>query len=89
MSGARLSHDGRTVADGLDTLIVAGWTGRDAAGVEHHIRELEALGVAPPSEVPLFYRAAATLLGTHARIDVIGEKTSGEAEPMIVLAGGR
>ncbi len=27
----------------VDTLIVAGWTGRDAAAVERHIAELEAL----------------------------------------------
>ncbi len=26
-------------------LVMAGWTGRDAAAVQHHIEELEALGV--------------------------------------------
>ena len=28
-------------------LVVAGWTGRDAAAVENHIEELEVLGVPP------------------------------------------
>ena len=30
---------------GIDDAIVAGWSGRDAAAVEKHIAELEALGV--------------------------------------------
>lgn len=41
--------------------IVAGWTGRDRAAVDHHIAELADLGVAPPSEVPLFYRVSQSL----------------------------
>ena len=82
-------HEGKPLFGGVDALIVAGWTGRDAAAVEHHIRELEAIGVAPPSAVPLFYRVSATLLGPHTAIEVVGEESSGEVEPMIVRAGGR
>ncbi|MEL6483080.1 MAG: DUF2848 family protein, partial [Pseudomonadota bacterium] len=36
--------------------LVAGWTGRDPAKVAHHIEELAAIGVAPPSTTPLYYR---------------------------------
>ena len=72
----------------IDTLVVAGWTGRDVAGVEHHIRELEALGVAPPSSVPLFYRVSASLLAHVGRIEVVGTETSGEAEPLLVRQDG-
>ena len=86
---AVLEHDGKPLVGGVDALVVAGWTGRDAASVEHHIRELEAIGVAPPSEVPLFYRVSAALLGPHASIEVVGEESSGEVEPMLVRAGGR
>ena len=89
MSGTTFEHDDEIVAQGVDTLVVAGWTGRDAAGVEHHIRELEALGVAPPSSVPLFYRVSAGLLGAHSIIEVVGEETSGEVEPMLVRHAGR
>ena len=39
-------------------LVIAGWTGRDAAAIAHHIEELAALGVPAPSAVPLFYRVA-------------------------------
>jgi hypothetical protein len=72
----------------VDHLIVAGWTGRDASAVQHHIAELEAIGVAPPSQVPLFYRVANTLLTTAAEIEVLGAATSGEAEPMLIRQGG-
>jgi hypothetical protein len=33
----------------FDTLIVAGWAGRDHAAIEHHIEELAALGISRPS----------------------------------------
>ncbi|MDB6177177.1 DUF2848 domain-containing protein [Paracoccus sp. Z330] len=70
-------------------LIIAGWTGRDAAAIQHHIDELAALGVKPPSATPLFYRVAAGLLTTDSAIQVVGPASSGEVEPMIVQAGGR
>jgi hypothetical protein len=70
-------------------LTVAGWTGRDVAAVEHHIVELAALGVPAPSAVPLFYRCGAALLTQAGRIAVLGEATSGEAEPFLLRAQGR
>lgn len=72
----------------IDTLVIAGWTGRDAAAVQHHVRELEAIGVAPPSSIPLYYRVAASLLTTASVIDVVGPDSSGEVEPMLVRHGG-
>ena len=71
-------------------LIMAGWTGRDAAAVQHHIAELAALGVPAPSRVPLFYRLDPALLaGPVAAIEVLGEATSGEVEVVLVaLADG-
>lgn len=73
----------------LRRLIVAGWTARDRAAVDHHIEELAAIGVAPPSEVPLFYQVAADLLTPADRIEALGPETSGEAEPLLVHAGKR
>jgi hypothetical protein len=68
----------------IDSLIVAGWTGRDAAAVERHIAELEALGVRRPRVVPCFYRLGANLL-THAdSIDLAGSDSSGEVEFVLV-----
>lgn len=69
-------------------LTVAGWTGRDRAAVDHHIAELSALGVAPPSAVPLFYRLSASLLTQSPDIEVLGPDTSGEVEPLILKIDG-
>jgi hypothetical protein len=40
--------------------VIAGWTGSDPAAVEHHIKELEAIGIARPASVPIFYRVSAS-----------------------------
>ncbi|MBA0204051.1 DUF2848 domain-containing protein [Pectobacterium aroidearum] len=67
----------------INRLVVAGWTGRDHDAVLHHIRELEALGVPQPSAIPLFYRVAANQLSQSSVVEVIGDASSGEAEPLI------
>ncbi|WPB57257.1 DUF2848 domain-containing protein [Xylophilus sp. GOD-11R] len=69
-------------------LIIAGWTGRDAAAIEHHIEELEALGVPRPSSVPLYYRVGAALLTQQASVEALGPQSSGEAEPTLFFAEG-
>ncbi|AGI66745.1 hypothetical protein OAN307_c10300 [Octadecabacter antarcticus 307] len=73
----------------IEHLIIAGWTGRDSAMVQHHIDELGALGVAPPSTTPLFYQVANTLMTQADEIQVLGAATSGEAEPLLVNQGGK
>jgi hypothetical protein len=69
-------------------LVIAGWTGRDAAAIAHHIHELEQLGVPPPSSVPLYYRASSLLLTQSSEIEVLGTDSSGEAEPVLFFSGG-
>lgn len=69
--------------------VIAGWTGRDAAAVEHHIAELEKLGVARPASVPIFYRVAASRFTTAGAIEVAGGESSGEVEFVLVQHGGR
>lgn len=73
----------------IGNLIIAGWTGRDPAAVEHHIRELEALGVKRPATVPIFYRVSAARLTTDTALQMLGEHTSGEVEFVLVKALGR
>ena len=84
---ARLELDGRSYD--IDDLVIAGWTGRDVAALEHHIEELKAIGVQPPSTVPLYYRVAASLLTQAETIQVVGDDTSGEAEPVLVGTADR
>lgn len=78
------SRRGTTPADvAIDDLVIAGWAGRDKADVEEHIVELEALGVARPTNTPLFYRVAASRLTTNDYIQSWGAASSGEAETVI------
>jgi hypothetical protein len=68
--------------------VIAGWTSRDAAAVEQHIRELEELGVARPPSVPTFYRVSTSRLTTDPVIEVSGDRSSGEVEFVLVQCGG-
>ena len=87
---ARLEFDGAAkggvekVSVDIDDLVIAGWTGRDVAALNHHIEELKASGVQPPSKVPLYYRVTANLLTQAEAVQVLGDDTSGEAEPVLV-----
>lgn len=82
----RTFNDGRTDQVSMlpQALIVAGWTGRDEAALDHHIEELAAIGVPRPSSVPVFYRNAVSNVVQTDRLEVLGPDTSGEVEPVIV-----
>ncbi|WP_333828781.1 DUF2848 domain-containing protein [Pararhodobacter sp.] len=73
----------------IDSLVIAGWAGRDAEAMEHHIRELELLGVQRPSSTPVFYRNSALRLTTAPMIECVGEASSGEAEVVFIAQGGQ
>jgi hypothetical protein len=64
----------------IRNLVIAGWTGRNVAALEAHIKELEAIGVKRPKTVPIFYRVASSLLSTATFIEVMADKSSGEVE---------
>lgn len=72
----------------IDTLVIAGWAGRDLAAIEHHIQELAAIGVPRPSAVPLYYRIAENQLTQAPRIQVVGPHSSGEVETLVFMAQG-
>src|SRR5207247_1618559 len=75
--------------EALNQLVIAGWTGRNAAALEAHIKELEALGVRRPKSVPIFYRVAASLLTQRDAIEVMADASSGEVEFVLyALADG-
>ena len=91
-SGESVEPDGvvstRLLAVEPRRFIVAGWTGRDVAAIEHHIEELAALGVPRPSAVPLYYRVGKDLLSQAGAVEVLGDDSSGEAEPVLFFAEG-
>ncbi len=79
----------RTGEVAIGRAVVAGWTGRDPAAVEKHIRELEALGVKRPATTPIFYRVAAARLTTGDTIEAVGESSGGEVEFVLLQHQGR
>jgi hypothetical protein len=72
----------------IDELVIAGWTGRDEAALNKHIRELEEIGVKPPKTTPIFYRVAANLYTHEGEIQVSGPDTSGEVEFVLIATQG-
>lgn len=80
---------GDAVVVRAERLVIAGYTARDEASVREHIDELAAIGVPPPPTVPMFYHLDPELLTTDDVVDVGGDLTSGEVEPVLVRAGGR
>src|SRR4030095_4499038 len=73
----------------IDHAVIAGWTGRYAASVEKHIKELEVLGGKRPATTPIFYRVAAARLTTADSIEVMGGASSGEVEFVLLQFHGR
>ena len=67
----------------VQQVVIAGWAGRDHDAVEHHIAELEAIGVARPRSVPCFYRVGAELLTSAPAIQAMGAESSGEIEVVV------
>lgn len=72
----------------LKQLVIAGWTGRDQAALEKHIRELEALGIARPASTPIYYRVAASRVTSRPVIEVSGGASSGEVEFFLLRHAG-
>lgn len=79
----------RIVETDIKQFIIAGWAGRDMHAIEHHIEELEALGVPRPSAVPLYYRVAANQLIQDEQVQVIADGSSGEAEVLFFTHEGQ
>lgn len=70
----------RAVEVRVEELVIAGWTGSDQAAIAAHIKEMKEWGVPGPTQTPMYYRVAASLLTTAEEIQVIGRDSSGEAE---------
>ena len=76
----------RTIA--IRQAVIAGWTGRDPVARDHHIAELQAIGIAPPATTPIFYRVAASRLTRADAVEASGAGSSGEVEFVLLRDGG-
>jgi hypothetical protein len=80
----------------VNRMVNAGFVGRDQAAVKAHIDELAAEGIAPPPMVPMLFPVLRSALAVTdgaddkvSAIEVTGDRTSGEAECVLLLDGGR
>ncbi|KAB2329602.1 DUF2848 domain-containing protein [Cytobacillus depressus] len=62
-----------------------GYAGRNIEKTMEHIIELEKIGVPRPAEVPTLYPVRRNSLSQTEEIEVLGDKTSGEAEIVLVF----
>jgi Protein of unknown function (DUF2848) len=72
----------------VERLLLAGYTGRDQAAVLAHVKELEALGVPPPTRIPAVFVVDPDLVRATGTLDASGPSTSGEVEMVLVHTGG-
>lgn len=80
--------NGGTTTVKLDSVVAAGYTGRDQRLVQEHVRELEEQGIAPPPHIPMLYPVMPTLVTNSDTIAVLGEDSTPEIEVAIIdLAG--
>lgn len=70
-------------------VLIAGFTGRQREGVEEHIRELAREGVPTPDRTPALYETDTQSARQTSMLVVSAANTSGEIEPVVILAGGQ
>lgn len=68
---------------------IIGFAGREIEKTMEHIRELEAIGVPAPKNIPTIYTCSTSTLTQDASISVIGSKSSGEVEFILLKHHGR
>ncbi|MBS3918465.1 MAG: DUF2848 family protein [Deltaproteobacteria bacterium] len=68
-------------------MVNAGYTGRNQEKVRSHIEELKKEGVPAPESTPTAYEMITQLVYFDDEIEVVSERTSGEAEYVLVCSG--
>lgn len=68
----------------IEKVICVGYSGRDQEKVKEHIEELAEIGVPRPTEVPALFPMRRTSLIFDGVLEVTGNQTSGEAEPVLI-----
>mgnify|MGYP000066756173 FL=1 len=73
----------------IKKLIVVGFSGCDKEKTMEHIHELEKAGVKCPEDVPVVYECDPQIITQKQEISVVGDKTSGEAEYLVLIQDGK
>lgn len=83
-----LEGSGRAIDFSPARVIIAGYTGRNQEETRAHIGELERQGIPTPAEIPAIFRTTLDRLTTDGEIEVVGDRTAGEAEAVLLVKGG-
>jgi Protein of unknown function (DUF2848) len=68
----------------MNHLVIASWTGRDREMVHRRVAELKATGIKVPFSTPCFYNVSSALLTTDNTIEVVGRRSTGEVEAVLL-----
>jgi hypothetical protein len=82
-----LQATGREIDFAPARVIIAGYTGRDQDEVRAHVRELAVQGIPAPAEIPTIFRTTLDRLTVADEIEVVGGRTAGEAEVVLLVKG--
>ena len=84
-----LASDGREeeILFQIRRMVNAGYTGRNQQAVRQHIEELKKEGIPAPESTPTAYEVITKLVYFDPEIEVIGKRTSGEAEFVLLCSG--
>jgi hypothetical protein len=85
----KLDNDGKEeeILFQIKRMVNAGYTGRNQEAVRQHIEELKKEGIPAPESTPTAYEVISKLIYFDPEIEVIGNKTSGEAEFILLCSG--
>ena len=81
----QLAIDGATQEVTITKAFCIGYTGRNKENTYAHIKELAEIGIPEPKEVPMLYPVSANTVLQDQPMEVLGEKTSGEAEIVLIF----
>jgi Protein of unknown function (DUF2848) len=79
------THERRPLIVAYDRMVNAGYVGKNQQEVRRHIQELAAKGIPGPKSTPTVYPVVCRALTTDSAIEVYGDKTSGEAEYVLLV----
>jgi hypothetical protein len=83
------SREGRqSLSFTVRRVVCGGYSSRDRAEVERHVKELERLGISRPQEIPIFFSVASYLVTAGGVAEVQGPFTSGEVEFVLLFGPG-
>lgn len=80
-----LEVNGNQIEVDINKAYCVGYTGRDIEKTKEHIKELAEIGISEPEEIPMLYPVRTSSLMQSGSLEVLGNKTSGEAEIVLIF----